>query len=128
MWFTAASPGQARQMCGTSRQWGRILVLLRRFQLARGRGRVVVGVCTLRCDLGSAEGLPEDCLHGPQKLHNPPKGVPDTFWKPPWCLLGFLTPAALDQVCNSILWGCLLGVAGMGGGRSPLNFTAAAGP
>ena len=32
--------GQARQMCGTNRQWGRILMLFRRFQLVRGRGHV----------------------------------------------------------------------------------------
>ena len=41
IWGSAKCVGQARQMRGTSRCWGRILVLFRRFQLVRrsGRGR-----------------------------------------------------------------------------------------
>ena len=62
-------------MCGTSRHWGRILMLFRSFQLVRGRS---VHSCsrnlppTLRCDFGAAR-----CGTSPPDVWDKPTVGPD---------------------------------------------------
>ncbi len=85
----------------------------------------MVGACALArtafprrhaANWGAPKFCPKAARMVPQKRHNPLKGFPNNFWKPAWCLLGFLdAPEALDQVCKFILWGCLLRVGGTGG-------------
>ena len=82
IWGSAKCVGQARHMCGTSRCWGRILVLFRRFQLVRGRGvgeAPTLARTAFPRRSGAIWGAPKGCPNGARMA---PKG-PKSSKRPP---------------------------------------------